>query len=295
VSSKATGAGAAGTVTIGDDLSVNRMGFGAMRITGRGIWGEPPDRSTALGVLHRAMELGVNFIDTADAYGPEVSENLIAEALHPYDGVVIATKGGLLRDGPGRWRPDCSPGHLRAACDASLKRLGVDSIDLYQLHTVDRRVPLEESVGTLVELQRAGKIKHIGLSNVDERQLGRAQKVAEIVSVQNRYNVSDRTSEGVLEACETQGIAFIPWYPLATGELTRPGGPLDESVRAHGSSPAQVSLAWLLARSPVMLPIPGTSSLEHLQENIDAAGVELSEDEMTRINDATRRVFTWGR
>jgi pyridoxine 4-dehydrogenase len=295
VSSKTTGAGAAGTVTIGDDLSVNRMGFGAMRITGRGIWGEPPDRSTALAVLHRAVELGVNFIDTADAYGPEVSENLIAEALHPYDRVVIATKGGLLRDGPGRWRPDCSPSHLRAACVASLKRMRVDSIDLYQLHTVDRRVPLEESVGTLVELQRAGKIKHIGLCNVDARQLGRAQKVAEVVSVQNRYNVSDRASEGVLEACETQGIAFIPWYPLATGELTRPGGPLDELGRAHGSSPAQVSLAWLLARSPVMLPIPGTSSLEHLQENVDAAGFELSEDEMTRINDTTRRVVTWGR
>jgi pyridoxine 4-dehydrogenase len=287
------GAAAAGTVTMGD-RTVNRMGFGAMRITGPGIWGEPRDRAAAVAVLRRAVARGVNFIDTADAYGPEVSENLIAEALHPFEGVVVATKGGLLRRGPGRWRPDCSPAHLREACDASLKRLRVDSIDIYQLHTVDRKVPLEDSVGALVELQRAGKVKHIGLSNVNERQLERARSMAEIVSVQNRYNLSDRASEGVLDVCGRLKIVFLPWYPLATGRLARSGGILEAIGGAHNISTAQVSLAWLLARSPVMLPIPGTSSLQHLEENIAAAAVVLSDAEMTRIDEIARpQVGRW--
>jgi pyridoxine 4-dehydrogenase len=276
-------AAAAGTVTLGD-LTVNRMGFGAMRITGRGIWGPPADPREATAVLRRARELHVNFIDTADSYGPDVSEMLIAETLHPYDGMVVASKGGLLRAGPGRWTPDCRPAHLRDACNGSLKRLRVDRIDIYQLHTVDRRVPIEESVGALAELQAAGKIRHIGLSNVDEGQLERAQKIARIVSVQNRYNLTDRFSEGVLEACEQQGIAFVPWYPLATGDLASSGRALDHIGEKHGVSPAQISLAWLLARSPVMLPIPGTSTVAHLEENIAAAGVRLDPEDMEHID-----------
>jgi pyridoxine 4-dehydrogenase len=283
-----TPAGAAGTVALGGGMIVNRMGFGAMRITGHGIWGEPADRGESLRVLRRAVELGVNFIDTADAYGPEVSENLIAEALHPYDGVVVATKGGLLRDGPGRWTPDCSPRHLREACDASLKRLGVERIDLYQLHTVDRRVALEDSVGTLAELRQTGKIKHIGLSNVDVRQLARAEEIVEIVSVQNRYNLADRASEKVLNECAGRGIAFIPWYPLAMGNLTGARSRLHSIAENHGAAPAQIALAWLLARSPVMLPIPGTSSVAHLEENVAAASIELTDDEIAQITSRSR-------
>jgi pyridoxine 4-dehydrogenase len=284
---RTTPAGGAGTVAVGD-LTVNRMGFGAMRITGPGIWGEPADRAESVRVLHRAVDLGVDFIDTADAYGPEVSESIIAEALHPYDGVVIATKGGLLRDGPGRWSPDCSPQHLREACDGSLKRLGVERIDLYQLHTVDRRVALEDSVGVLAELQRAGKIKHIGLSNVDARQLSRAEAIVDVVSVQNRYNLADRASEGVLNECEARGIAFIPWYPLAMGNLTGRRSGIHSIAEKHETSPAQIALAWLLAKSPVMLPIPGTSSVAHLEENLAAAKIELTDDEVDQIT-ARRR------
>jgi pyridoxine 4-dehydrogenase len=275
----------AGTVTLGSDLTVNRMGFGAMRITGRGIWGPPSNHDSAIAVLRRAVELGVNFIDTADAYGPEVSENLIAEALSPYDSVTIATKGGLLRDGPGRWRPDCSPEHLREACDASLRRLRVETIDVYQLHTVDRKVPYEESVQALADLQKAGKIRHVGLSNVDVAQLQRAQQIVDVVSVQNAYNVSDRESESVLEVCQERGIAFIPWYPLAAGDLAATSV-LDELARDHNASAAQMAIAWLLARSPVILPIPGTSSVAHLEENIGSASVHLSADEMARVEEA---------
>lgn len=284
---RTTPAGGAGTVALGD-LTVNRMGFGAMRITGPGIWGEPADRAESVRVLRRAVDLGVDFIDTADAYGPEVSESIIAEALHPYDGVVIATKGGLLRDGPGRWSPDCSPQHLREACDGSLKRLGVERIDLYQLHTVDRRVALEDSVGALAELQRAGKIKHIGLSNVDARQLSRAEAIVDVVSVQNRYNLADRASEGVLNECEARGIAFIPWYPLAMRNLTGRRSGILSIAEKHETSPAQIALAWLLAKSPVMLPIPGTSSVAHLEENVAAAKIELTDDEVDQIT-ARRR------
>jgi aryl-alcohol dehydrogenase-like predicted oxidoreductase len=269
-------ASAAGTITLGD-LTVNRMGFGAMRLTGRGIWGEPRDPEGARRVLRRAVELDVNFIDTADSYGPEVSERLIHEALWPYPaGLVIATKGGLLRDGPDRWRPDGRPSHLRQALEGSLKRLGLERIDLYQFHRPDPAVPYEESVGELVRLQDEGKIRHIGVSNVDEEQLDRALALTEIVSVQNRYNLSDRAAEAVLRQCESWGMAFLPWYPLAASQLTRPGNRLADVASEHRATPGQLALAWLLARSPVMLPIPGTSSVEHLEENIAAAAIKLS-------------------
>jgi aryl-alcohol dehydrogenase-like predicted oxidoreductase len=287
VGAEAAPAIAAGTLTLGGGLEVRRLGYGAMRVTGEGVWGPPADRERALAVLRRAVELGVNLIDTADSYGPEVSEELIAEALHPYPpDLVIATKGGLLRDGPGRWRPDCSPEHLREACEGSLRRLRVERIDLYQLHTIDPQVPLEESLGALVELQRAGKIRHIGISNVGPDHLDRARAAADVVSVQNRYSLGDRQSEPVLEACEREGLAFLPWFPLAAGELARPGGALDRVAAAHGASPSQVALAWLLARSPAMLPIPGTSSVEHLEENVAAAGLRLSSDELDELGRA---------
>jgi pyridoxine 4-dehydrogenase len=276
-------ASAAGSLKLGT-FEINRMGFGAMRITGRGIWGEPRDRDGAKAVLRRAVELGVNFIDTANSYGPEVSERLIAEALHPYEGVVVATKGGLLRDGPGRWRADCSPEQLRAACEGSLRRLKVETIDLYQLHTVDRKVPYEDSIGALKSLQDDGKIKHVGVSNVNEAQLRVAQSIAEVVSVQNRYNISDRTSEGVMDVCSAQEIAFLPWHPLAVGDLAERGGVLEDLAGKHGgATPGQMALAWLLHRSPMIVPIPGTSSVEHLEENIDAARLELSDDDMENI------------
>jgi pyridoxine 4-dehydrogenase len=269
-------ASAAGTITLGD-LTVNRMGFGAMRLTGPGIWGEPRDPDGARRVLRRAVELDVNFIDTADSYGPEVSERLIREALWPYPaGLVIATKGGLLRDGPDRWRPDGRPSHLRQALEGSLKRLGLERIDLYQFHRPDPAVPYEESVGELVRMQDEGKIRHIGVSNVGEEQLDRALALTEIVSVQNRYNLSDRASEAVLRQCESWGMAFLPWYPLAASQLTRAGNRLAEVASEHRATPGQLALAWLLARSPVMLPIPGTSSVEHLEENIAAAAIKLS-------------------
>ena len=279
-------AAAAGTAKIGD-LTVNRMAFGAMRITGPGVIGEPDDRENSLAVLRRAVELGVNFIDTADSYGPEVNERQIAEALHPYpDGLVIGTKGGLLHERRGEWRQDGRPESLRAACEGSLQRLRLDRIDLYQLHSVDPRIPLEESLGALVELQQEGKIRHIGLSNVDARQLARAQQVVTIVSVQNRYNVADRPSEGVLDACERVGIAFLPWFPLGLGELAHARGRLREVAFAHSGTPAQIALAWILHRSPVMVPIPGSSSLEHLEENVAAAAIELTDSEFDELSHA---------
>jgi pyridoxine 4-dehydrogenase len=265
------------TVRIGD-LVVSRLGFGAMRITGRGVWGPPANRTEAVRVLRRAVDLGVTFIDTADSYGPGVSEELIAEALAPYDdGLVIATKGGLTRPGPGDWRRDGQPEHLRAACEASLKRLRVDRIELYQLHSPDPRVPLEDSVGALVDLQREGKIRHIGVSNVDAGELAAARDVATIVSVQNRYNLADRSSEPVLTVCERDGLAFLPWYPLSAGsDAASASRGLAEVAARHSATPAQVAIAWLLARSPVMLPIPGTSSVTHLEENLQAARLRLS-------------------
>jgi pyridoxine 4-dehydrogenase len=274
-----------GTFRIGEEgPTVRRLGFGAMRITGEGIWGDPPDREVAKQVLRRAVELGVNLIDTADSYGPHVSEELIAEALHPYpDDLVIATKGGLERTGPGEWPRNGRPEHLREACEGSLGRLHLDTIELYQLHAPDENVPYEESLGTLIELRGEGKIRHIGISNVDLRLLDTARGMTEIATVQNRYNLTDRHSEDVLEACEAAGIGFIPWFPLATGSLAEPGGPLDEIARAHEATPAQVALAWLLQRSPIMLPIPGTGSVEHLEENLAAADLTLSDEEMERI------------
>ena len=277
-------AAAAGSMTLGGDLVVRRMGFGAMRITGQGIWGDPPDRAKAHAVLRRAVELGVNLIDTADSYGPEVSEKIIAEALHPYPaGLVIATKGGLTRSGPGQWHRNGRPAHLRKVCEDSLRRLRVGRIDIYQLHAVDPSVPMEESLGELVKLRSEGKIRHIGLSNVSVDQLQRARKLVPIVSVQNRYNLADRASEDVLKVCEHDGLGFLPWYPVGAGDLARPGGPLDRAAKAHGVTQAQVALAWLLLHSPVTLPIPGTSSTAHLEENVAAAELTLDNAEMIAL------------
>ena len=277
-------AAAAGSMTLGGDLVVRRMGFGAMRITGQGIWGDPPDRAKAHAVLRRAVELGVNLIDTADSYGPEVSEKIIAEALHPYSaGLVIATKGGLTRSGPGQWHRNGRPAHLRKVCEDSLRRLRVGRIDIYQLHAVDPSVPMEESLGELVKLRSEGKIRDIGLSNVSVDQLQRARKLVPIVSVQNRYNLADRASEDVLKVCEHDGLGFLPWYPVGAGDLARPGGPLDRAAKAHGVTQAQVALAWLLLHSPVTLPIPGTSSTAHLEENVAAAELTLDDAEMIAL------------
>ena len=275
------------TFTIGGDLEVRRLGFGAMRITGNGIWGPPDDPEEARRLLRRVVELGVNLIDTADSYGPEVSENLIAEALHPYpDGLVIATKGGLRRSGPGQWPRDGRPERLKEACEASLRRLRVERIDLYQLHSPDPQVPLEDSIGALKELQDEGKVRHVGVSNVSLDELERARALVEVVTVQNRYSLADRHSEAVLDACERDGIGFIPWFPLATGDLARPGGPLDDLARRHDAAPGQLALAWLLARSPVMLPIPGTGSVEHFEENMKAESIELAPYELERLAEA---------
>ena len=273
----------AGTIDVGGAFTVPRLGFGAMRVTGPGIWGPPNDHDTALAVLRRAVELGVTFIDTADSYGPHVSEELIAEALRPYpDDLVVATKGGLLRDGPGQWRPDGRPEHLRAVCEGSLGRLGVDRIDLYQFHRPDPDVPLEESVGTLVELHDEGKVAHIGLSNVDVDQLDRALELTPIVSVQNRYNPIDRASDDVLARCEERGIAFIPYAPVG-GQDLRVGDAVQAVAARHGVSPVQVAIAWLLARSPQMLPIPGTGSVGHLEENVAAAALQLSDQDLVEL------------
>jgi len=272
------------TIKIGD-RTVNRLGYGAMRITGEGIWGPPPDHDVAIAVLKRAVELGTNFIDTADAYGPEVSENLIREALYPYDGLVIATKGGLLRDGPGLWRPDGRPAHIREACDASLRRLGVDQIVLYQFHRPDPEVSFTDSVKTFFELQQEGKVKHVGLSNVTVDQLKHAMELGAIVSVQNNYSVLNREHEPVLRACEQNGIAFIPYFPIGgnTGGLSEQV--IDGIARTHGATTRQIGLAWLLQHSPVMLPIPGTGSLEHLEENMEAGDIVLTEDEIERLDE----------
>jgi pyridoxine 4-dehydrogenase len=273
------------TWQLGGDLTVNRLGFGAMRITGEGIWGWPPDRNNALKVLRHAVELGVNLIDTADAYGPEISELLIAEALHPYPkGLVIATKGGLTRPGPGEWVPNGRPEHLKQAVGMSLKRLRLERIDLYQLHTVDPKVPMEASLGALKEMQDAGKIRHVGLSNVSPEEIERARKVVPIVSVQNRYNIEDRKSENVLVYCEKESLGFMPWFPIGGGRGLKPENALERAARDHGVSVVQVALAWLLQRSPVMLPIPGTSSVAHLKENVAAAKLKLSSAEWKAID-----------
>ncbi len=277
-------AAAVGVFTLGGDLTVNRLGFGAMRLTGEGIWGEPQSPDEAKRVLRRAVELGVNFIDTADAYGPDVSERLIGETLAPYPaGLIIATKGGLLRGGPGNWYPNGRPEHLREAIEGSLKRLRLERIDLYQFHRPDPDAPFEESVGTLADLQREGKIRHIGLSNVDVDQLNKARAIVPIVSVQNRYNSEDRDSESVLDECTRENIAFIPWAPIGGGPQTREGGPLDKLAKAHNVTQGQIALAWLLHRSPVMLPIPGTSSVAHLEENVAAAAIKLTDEEMRSL------------
>ena len=280
-------AAAAGTFTlggVGGDLIIKRLGFGAMRLTGRGILGEPQDPVEARRVLRRAVELGVNLIDTADSYGPEVSERIIAEALHPYpEDLVIATKGGFTRAG-GRWVPNGHPRHLREACEGSLRRLGVDRIDLYQFHTPDPKVPFEDSVWALAELRDEGKIHHVGLSNVGVRELEIAIDIVPIASVQNRYNLTDRHSEAVLQACEREEVGFISWRPLATGRLARSRGLLDEIAARHDATPSQIALAWLLGHSPAMLPIPGTSSVAHLEKNVAAAGLRLSEDEMATLD-----------
>jgi aryl-alcohol dehydrogenase-like predicted oxidoreductase len=284
ITSESELAAASGTFTIGGDLPIYRLGFGAMRITGEGVWGEPRDHGEAITVLGRAVGLGVNLIDTADSYGPEVSERLIAEALYPYpDGLVIATKGGLTRPGPYQWPPDGRPEHLRRALEGSLTRLRLDRIDLYQFHRPDPRVPFEESVGALADMRAEGKIRHVGLSNVSTAQLARAQRIVPIVSVQNLYNLTDRRSEDVLDTCERENIGFIPWYPLATGELARSGGALAAIARAHDATPPQIALAWLLRRSPAMLPIPGTSSVAHLEENMRAARIKLSDEEYEQL------------
>jgi pyridoxine 4-dehydrogenase len=273
-----------GTLRLGD-LTVRRLGFGAMRITGPGIWGPPSDRAVAIRLLRRVAELGITLIDTADSYGPGVSEELIAEALAPYPDLVIATKGGLTRPGPGEWRRDGRPTHLRAACESSLKRLRTDRVDLYQLHSPDPRVPLEDSVGALVQLQREGKIRHIGISNVEVGELDAARQVANIVSVQNRYNLTDRSSEPVLSECERCGIAFLPWSPLsAGGDTARVSGAIAAIAARHNATSAQVAIAWLLARSPVMLPIPGSSSLAHLEENVHAARLRLSDPDREALD-----------
>ncbi|MGZ5390469.1 MAG: aldo/keto reductase [Mycobacterium sp.] len=275
------------TFTIGGGLTVNRLGFGAMRLTGKGVWGPPADHDECIRVLRRLVEVGVNFIDTADSYGPYVSEALIKEALHPYpDGLVVATKAGLLRTGPDVWPVLGFPAYLRQECEMSLRRLGVDTIDLFQLHRIDDKFPAEDQVGELVKLQQEGKIRHIGLSEVNVDQLEAAQKVAAIVSVQNMYNLSVRTAEPVLEACESQNIGFIPWFPLAAGPLAAADGPLQRIAADHDASPSQLALAWLLKRSPVMLPIPGTSKVAHLEENVAAASIELSDDEFETLSKA---------
>ena len=266
-----------GTFAIGGDLAVHRLGFGAMRITGPGIWGEPADRAGAIALLRRAVELGVDFIDTADSYGPFISEDLIREALHPYDGVVVATKGGLTRQGPDKWAPVGSPYYLRQCVEMSLRRLGVDCIDLYQLHRIDTSVHLEDQLGALKKMQEQGKIRHLGLSQVSVAELAAAREVIEVTTVQNLYNLGDRSAEEVLDVCEADGIGFIPWFPVAAGPLARPDGPLAGIVARTGIPAAQLSLAWLLRRSPVMVPIPGTSSTAHLEENCAAAGVTLDD------------------
>ncbi len=278
-----------GIFKLGGDLPVHRMGFGAMRITGKGIWGPPKDLAEAKRVLQRAVELGINFIDTADAYGPEVSENLIAEALYPYaKGLVIATKGGLTRQGPDRWLPVGRPEYLTQCVELSLRRLRIDCIDLYQLHRIDAKVPVEESLGALKDLQKAGKIRHIGLSEVSVKEIEQARKIVPIVSVQNLYNLSDRKHDDVVTYCDKNQLGFIPWYPMAGGDMLKPGGPLDTVAKRHHATVSQVALAWLLHRSPVILPIPGTSSVDHLEQNTAAATLKVDAKEWAEIEKSAK-------
>ena len=280
---------ASGTFKLGGDLPVYRLGFGAMRLTGQGVWGEPKDPEEAKRVLRRAVELGINFIDTADSYGPEVSERLIGETLAPYSqGTVIATKAGLTRTGPGEWPPVGRPEYLHQEVEMSLRRLKRETLDLWQLHRIDPKVPVEESLGIIAKLQEQGKIRHVGLSEVKPHEIEQAQKVVKIVSVQNQYNIGDRKHEDTLAFCEKHGIAFIPWAPVAAGKLAGEGGPLEDAAKRHGVSVSQLSLAWLLHRSPVMLPIPGTSSVKHLEQNAGAAGVKLSDEEWKQLEDAAK-------
>jgi pyridoxine 4-dehydrogenase len=275
---------ASGTFTLGGDLTVHRLGFGTMRLTGKGIWGPPKDHDEAIRVLRRAVELGIDFFDTANSYGPYVAEELIREALHPYrDDLVIATKAGLLRTGPDAWTPLGFPAYLRQEVEMSLQRLGTDRIDLFQLHRIDSKFPAEDQVGELAALQKEGKIRHIGLSEITVEQLEAARKVATIASVQNRYNMAERNADPLLSACEDQGIAFIPWAPLGSGPLVAESGPLEHIAAEHDVKPSQLAVAWLLKRSPVMLPIPGTSSVAHLDENVSAAEVTLSDDEFEAL------------
>jgi aryl-alcohol dehydrogenase-like predicted oxidoreductase len=282
-------AAASGTFSLGGDMPVNRLGYGAMRITGKGIWSEPADPEGAKKVLQRAVELGVNFIDTADSYGPEVSERLIGEALAPYPkGVIIATKAGLTRQGPDQWLPVARPEYLQQQVEMSLRRLKTERIDLWQLHRIDPKVPVEESLGVINKLQEQGKIRHVGLSEVKPHEIDQAHKVIEIVSVQNLYNLSDRKHEDVVDYCDKHKIAFIPWFPVASGKLAQPGGKLDEVAGRHNATVSQLSIAWLLHRSPVVLPIPGTSSVAHLEENIAAANVQLDASEWKEIEDAAK-------
>jgi aryl-alcohol dehydrogenase-like predicted oxidoreductase len=279
----------AGEFLIGGELRVTRLGFGAMRITGDGIWGEPANRAEAVRVLQRAVELGINFIDTADSYGPEVSEEIIAEALYPYPAdLVIATKGGFVRTGPNHWVENGKPEHLRSACEGSLRRLRLDQIDLYQLHRIDPKVPAEDQLGTLKDLQAQGKIKHIGLSEVSVSQIQHARTIVPIVSIQNRYSVADRGSEGVLEYCEQEKMGFIPWFPLAAGRVSGEDSPIRLVAAQLEATPSQVALAWLLARSPVMLPIPGTSRVQHLEENVAAAGLKIDANKMQELDRMAR-------
>ncbi len=289
---------ASGTFIIGGDLTVYRLGYGSMRLTGPGIWGPPTNKHEAIAVLRRALELGINLIDTADSYGPEVSELLIAEALYPYPkDLVIATKGGYLRPGPNQWVPDGRPQHLREALEGSLRRLRLDHIDLYQFHHPDPKVPFEVSVGEFAKMRQEGKIRHVGLSNVTLDQLARAQEIVPIVTVQNYYNLADRESENMtvaeseamVDLCARQGIGFISWFPLATGELARQGGPLDQIARQHNAKPSQIALAWLLQRSSTMLPIPGTSSVKHLEENVLGATIKLTKEEFDAIDRSGKR------
>jgi aryl-alcohol dehydrogenase-like predicted oxidoreductase len=285
----ATGTAVTKTFKLGGELEINRLGYGAMRITGKGIWGEPADRESAKKVLQRAVELGVNFIDTADSYGPAVSERLIGEALAPYDkGTVVATKAGLTRQGPDRWLPMGRPEYLTQQVELSLRWLKRERLDLWQLHRIDAKVPVEESLGAIKKLQSAGKIRFVGLSEVTVEEIEQARKVVQIVSVQNEYNLGNRKSEDVLEYCEREGLAFIPWFPVAAGKLAQPGGKLDELAKKHDATVSQLSLAWLLHRSPVMVPIPGTSSVAHLEENLKAADVTLSESEWQELEAAAK-------
>jgi pyridoxine 4-dehydrogenase len=288
-SSTSKPAHAAGEFRIGGDLPIHRLGFGSMRLTGKGIWGEPQDRDETIRVLRKAVELGIDFIDTADSYGPEVSERIIAEALHPYPaGLVIATKAGFERPGPDKWVENGKPEHLRAACEGSLKRLRLDRIDLFQLHRIDPKVPAEDQLGTLKDLQAQGKIKHIGLSEVSVAQIKHARTIVSVVSVQNRYSITDQAAADVLDYCEAQNIAFIPWFPLAAGRLTAPGSALASTAAQFKISTSQLALAWLLWRSPVILPIPGTSKVKHLEENVAAASLKLDEAQLRQLGQAVR-------